>query len=305
MAFRNVCFTTFEIERDLFADVPSYVVYCVYQVEMATETLRPHYQGYAEFNNGIKMPRIKAWLGDTVHLERRKGTRDQARAYCMKDPSDEGGRMDGEESSGPFEYGTYAELSQGQRTDIDECVECALQHGLKEAFATFPGTMAKYHKGVAAVVNANKPRVTDAEFEPRPWQKKLLHHVANTDSDREIIWVHESRGNVGKSRLAHNLCCEHNAVELHGKVADMAFGYNDEPIVIFDLARTSEDCYKHLYNFAEKLKNGRFFSPKYESGMKIFKPPTVLFFANFAPPTDAWSLDRVREFDLNCPDHHV
>lgn len=299
MAFRNLCFTAWNTEMNLFDDVPSYVLYAVYQREKAPETGRLHLQGYAEFNNGIKLARIKAWLGNDTHLEKRKGTRDQARNYCMKPDS----RDDGD--AGPWEHGEFGDKQQGKRKDIDDAVECAIQHGLRECAQQFPGTYAKYFKGIAAVVAATKERPSDKDFEPRPWQSKLLDRIKSVNSDREIIWVHESRGNVGKSRLAHHLCCEFNAIELHGKVADMAYGYNDEPIVVFDLARTQEDCYKHVYNFAEKLKNGRFYSPKYESGMKIFEPPTVVFFTNFAPPTDAWSNDRVFEMDLNCPDFHV
>lgn len=300
MAFRNVCFTAWCTDRNLFEQVPEYVRYAVYQREIAPETGKKHLQGYAEFDNGIRMPRIKTWLGNDVHLERRKGTRDQARNYCMKAES-----RDDTDGSGPFEHGTFGDGNQGKRTDIDDAVDYAIKHGLTACAQEFPGTYAKFFKGIAAVVNAVKVKPTDGDFVPRPWQAKVLKMLEAAPDNRSIIWVYETRGNVGKSRLAHNLCCEHNAIELHGKVADMAYGYNDAPIVIFDLARTQEDCYKHVYAFAEKLKNGRFFSPKYESGMRLFAPPHVIFFANFAAPRDAWSEDRLVEIDLACPDNHV
>ncbi|AXH74131.1 MAG: putative viral replication protein [Cressdnaviricota sp.] len=300
MAFRNVCFTAWCTDRDLFEDVPAFVKYAVYQREIAPETGKKHYQGYAEFNNTIKMNRIKAWLGDDAHLEKRKGTNEQARNYCMKPDS-----RDDTDDSGPFEHGTFSATTAGARTDIADACAYAKENGISACADMFPEVYAKYWKGIQAYLAAIKQKPTDKDFEPRPWQSKILAELDKPISERTIYWVHESRGNIGKSRLAHHLCCEHGAIELHGKVADMAYGYNDEPIVIFDLARTQEDCYKHLYAFAEKLKNGRFFSPKYESGMRLFEPPNVIFFANFAPPTDAWSADRVFEFDLNCPDHHV
>lgn len=299
MAFRNVCFTAWCMDRQLFDNVPDYVTYAVYQREKAPDTGRMHYQGYAEFNNGIRMPRIKDWLGNDAHLERRKGTREQARTYCMKPDSR------AENDCGPFEHGEFNAKAQGKRTDIEDAVRCAQEHGMAACAEQFPGTFAKFHKGIAACVNATKTKPTDKDFVPRPWQTKILDIVKGPTDGRTILWVHESRGNVGKSRLAHHMCCELSAIELHGKVADMAYGYNDAPIVIFDLARTQEDNYKHLYSFAEKLKNGRYFSSKYESGMRLFEPPHVVFFANFAPPTDAWSADRVKEVDLNCPDNHV
>lgn len=300
MAFRNFCFTAWRMEPAPIDDVPSYVKYLVYQREVAPETGRKHWQGYVEADNSIKMPRIKAWLGNDAHIERRKGNRDQARAYCMKTES-----RDDTDDSGPFEWGTFTDSCQGQRTDIEDAVACAVEHGLQECARQFPGTYAKYYKGIAAVLNTIKEKPRDVDFVPRPWQRKVLDRLLEEPDNRTILWVFETRGNVGKSRLAHHLCCEHQAIELHGKVADMAYGYNDAPIVIFDLARTQEDCYKHVYAFAEKLKNGRFFNSKYESGMRLFKPPHVVFFANFAAPRDAWSADRLNEIDLSCPDHHV
>lgn len=300
MAYRNVCFTAWCVERDLFEDVPPFVVYAVYQREVAPDTGKKHFQGYAEFNNTIKMARIKAWLGNDVHLERRKGNAMQARAYCMKDDS-----RDDTDGSGPFEFGTFVKHSQGSRTDIEEACAYAAEHGITECARMYPAVYAKFFKGIAAYLNTIKEKPTDKDFEPRPWQRKVLEMLKAPPNERTIFWVFETRGNVGKSRLARHLCCEHNAIELHGKVADMAYGYDDAPIVIFDLARTQEDHYKHLYAFAEKLKNGRFFNTKYESGMRLFEPPHVIFFANFAAPRDAWSADRLKEIDLNCPDLHV
>ena len=57
------------------------------------------------------------------------------------------------------------------------------------------------------------------------------------------------------------------------KMANISHAYAMEPIVIFDLSRTQADKIDHVYSFIENLKNGIMFSPKYDSGTKIFKPP--------------------------------
>lgn len=286
--FSAVCFT---LNNPTSAIVfPSFVKYCVYQRETGEQGTE-HFQGYAELSTRQRMTGLKKWM-PTAHFESRRGTAEQARDYCMKTET----RIDG-----PWEHGAFKSVTAGQRTDLEAAAELVLTDGVQAAAEAFPSQFIRYHKGIVAYANIMKKRPRDFDFVPRPWQEHVLRVLREDPNPREILWVHETRGNVGKSRLATYLVAEHNAIELHGKVADMAHGYSDNPIVVFDLARTRGDCVNHIYEFAEKLKNGRFFSPKYESGMKIFPPPHVVFFANFAPPSDAWSSDRIREFDLNCP----
>lgn len=290
--YTSVCFTLNNPTEAI--SWPSFVSYGVYQREKGAEGTE-HFQGYAELSSQQRLSALKKWL-PTAHFEKRKGTAQQARDYCMK--------RDETYMEGPWEHGEFKLPTAGKRTDLDEVARLIEEEGLDAARQAYPGQFIRYHKGFQAYAQACKKRPRDAGFEPRPWQEHVLRVLREEPNPRHIIWVHETRGNVGKSRLSHFLKCEMGAVELHGKVADMAHGYNDEPIVVFDVSRTQGDNMKHLYEFAEKLKNGSFFSPKYESGMKIFSPPHVVFFANFAPPSDAWSEDRVVNFDLHCPKWH-
>ncbi len=46
------------------------------------------------------------------------------------------------------------------------------------------------------------------------------------------------------------------------------------------------------YSGLPQSKNGVLFSPKYESGQKIFKPPHVFVFANYEPDQTKLSADR-------------
>lgn len=271
------------------------IKYLVWQRERGAEGTE-HLQGYVELQPQQRLSALTKWLPKT-HFEPRKGTAEQARAYCMK--------QDDTYLAGPWERGDFCPPAPGKRTDLLSATATLRDEGYQAVAEQHPAEFVKFYKGFKALEEATRKRRRDEDFTPRKWQAKVLDFLLAPPSDRTIYWVHETRGNVGKSRLAHHLCCEYDAIELHGKASDMAHGYDRQRVVIFDLARTQEDCLKHIYGFAEKLKNGRFYSPKYESGMKLFDPPHVIFFANFAPPSDAWSTDRLVEIDLNAPKWHV
>ena len=77
--------------------------------EVCPETSRRHLQGYVEFRAGLSLNRAKSVLRDaTLHLERRRGSSDEAVEYCRKECTDQLG---------------FTELgkrkSPGKRTDLD------------------------------------------------------------------------------------------------------------------------------------------------------------------------------------------
>ena len=85
------------------------------------------------------------------------------------------------------------------------------------------------------------------------------------------------------------------------KIADIFFGYQQQPIVIFDIPRSKEEHMEHLYTAMEQFKNGRIFISNYESHEMYFKPLHVIVFANFTPqegsekdeltlPMDRWCI---------------
>lgn len=88
---------------------------------------------------------------------------------------------------------------------------------------------------------------------------------------------------------------------MNGKIQDMCYLYNHQKIVMFDIAR-SHTHIDQFYIMAEMLKNGMIVSTKYESKMKTFPPPHVVFFANILPDTTKWSSDRLVLIDLDDKD---
>lgn len=96
------------------------------------------------------------------------------------------------------------------------------------------------------------------------------------------------------------LLCHHSAVKFsNGGTKNLGYIYDDEPMVIFDYNRSNED---HLnYSILESFKNGYITSEKCESCNKIFLPPSLVCFANFAPDRSNLKLseDRWMVFELN------
>lgn len=136
----------------------------------------------------------------------------------------------------------------------------------------------------------------------RPSQQRIADMFREAEDPkwgRKIYWFWEPTGNWGKSVLATYLVDQCRAIEVSGKAADAKCGiaaYVDThgegpPIVIMDIPRTRSTSYVS-YEAIESIKNGRFFSSKYESGMVRFNKPHVIVFANEPPFMERMSLDR-------------
>lgn len=147
------------------------VRYEVYQEEIG-EQGTPHIQGYVEFARPVRLAALKKWL-PSAHWEARLGTRDQARAYCMKDDTRRPGTT-------PTEIGAW-ETCQGRRNDLTSACETLKQHGLKRVAEDHPEMWVKFHRGFESLDNKLRvvPEVWDGEFDN--W------------------WIHGDAG-VGKTR---------------------------------------------------------------------------------------------------------
>lgn len=84
--------------------------YIVGQIEEAPISKKHHIQGYAEFIGKESMSYLRNVMSN-CHIESRKGSRVDARKYCMKEES----RIEG-----PYEYGDFSIGGQGRRLDIKD-----------------------------------------------------------------------------------------------------------------------------------------------------------------------------------------
>lgn len=130
---------------------PDYVRYGVYQLEKGAQGT-PHYQGYAELTKPVRFSTLKKWL-PTAHFEPRRGTREQARDYCMKEESRE---------DGPWEHGSWEAGGQGKRNDIISAVDTLKEQigksrPLQCVAEEHPVTFVKFHRGLEALMNQLVP----------------------------------------------------------------------------------------------------------------------------------------------------
>lgn len=128
------------------------------------------------------------------------------------------------------------------------------------------------------------------------WQQQIEELLNQPADDRKIYWLVDRDGNLGKTALCKYICNRYNALYVSGKAADIKYGItqylenNELDIVLLDFPRSLEQFVS--FDAIESVKNGIFFSSKYESGMVMFNSPHVFCFSNFIPDTSSLSEDR-------------
>jgi hypothetical protein len=129
------------------------------------------------------------------------------------------------------------------------------------------------------------------------WQQKLITLINTEPDDRTINWIWCDAGNNGKSAFAKYCCINYNAIVISGKRDDMKNGIYQyiqnggiPKVIIIDVPRCNENFVS--YSGIEEIKNGCFFSPKYEGGMCLYDSPHIIVFANTPPKLELMSSDR-------------
>jgi len=268
----------------------------------------PHLQGYIQCDkakrtteSGMAKKLKKVGLSSQPHVEIARGTPQQGAEYCMKEGNfEEWGTMSKGKGSRSDIHAFHADAKK-VRTEEDE-LKLADEH---------PAAYHKYWKSAARVadlsksVDAKKERDERmSEIELRDWQKAIRRKVLE-QGNRKVCWLVDEKGGRGKSVLAEYMAANDNAfLVTSGKSADIAKAYNYEPVVIFDFTRAKEETVN--YAVMEGFKNGRLFSPKYESKQMIFRPAKVLVCANWFPryeelSADRWNVIDLAEFWLDTP----
>lgn len=120
------------------------VRYAVWQLERGEEGT-PHLQGYIELNCARRFNWMKTIPElSEAHFEIRRGTRAQAREYCMKEES----RIDG-----PFEYGVWKDGGQGKRNDLDSVYKCLkTDRNIVRCLEEYPATTIRYIGNIQKII---------------------------------------------------------------------------------------------------------------------------------------------------------
>lgn len=174
---------------------PDRMLYLIYQVEIAPDTGNYHIQGYVEFKRSVRLGSAKKVLGDnTTHLEPRQGSRDQARAYCMKEET---------RAHGPYEFGEWIG-GEDKRSELSQVVE-AIKAGttLPEIYQNFPNTALRMFKNIGLVWN-------QFNITPRDGSKDVNNIVLFGDAG------------VGKTRFVYDYCRRYGVSPYHGYIGALS-----------------------------------------------------------------------------------
>lgn len=259
-----------------------------------------HYHVLVRFSKPARLKSIQKVLGVNCHADNVKNLT-LARHYvqkgrcgnnCTHTFSAHGKKMCKEFAPSVIdevETGEWRE--ENKRLDLVEARQLAESSRLwSDVIAEVdPNTFARYHKALRMWYD-NRPR-KEISLELQDWQENLKKELDKEPDWRSIIWFVDRDGGMGKTSFTRWYMSKFEATVLTGKVQDMLYAYKGERVVFVDLPRTSEGFMN--YSALEKIKDGVYLSPKYESSVVHRDYPVhVIVFANYSPDTEALSADR-------------
>lgn len=259
------------------------IKYFVMGNEICPTTNKRHIQGYIYWKDARTFSAVKKDFPD-AHIEARleASSPEKAAQYCKKENN----------------WVERGDLPVDKRGKVNEWKEITtdIQEGMSYEDLTlkYPEAAIRYNAGVRNMYELHRPKhkfsILDKYGKYNDIQQYIMDYVAGPTHDRQIFWVYDPKGGCGKTDLANHLICNEKFLVLgNAKTADVALAWNGEN-VIFDYSRSQES---HInYEVMEALKNGRIFSGKYNSCVKIYARPKVLVFANFLPADGKMSEDK-------------
>lgn len=297
---KSFCVTINNYEDDCIDKIKTIekITYAVFGKEIAPNTGTKHLQGYIQWKSKTRFATVKKAfekIGLKPHIEIAHGNVEQNQTYCKKEN----------------DFTEWGEATkQGQRKDLERMYEMVVEEKASncDIARELPATYMKYYKAVDRLrtdfAQEEGEKLIKKEFHKdkvklEEWQEEAIDRLEN-QTDRQVLWVRDWKGNRGKTFLAKYIQANENAYYINGgRACDIAYGYNYQEYVIFDFTRSQEDNKTVNYSLIESFKNGLLFSPKYTSMTKVFKPPKIVCFSNFEPNVDMLSEDRWDRMNLD------
>jgi len=263
------------------------IVYGVYGKEVG-ESGTPHLQGFFIAKYGVLLSTAKNIVGNRAHLQKARGTSEQAADYCKKE--------------GDFcEYGTFP-ASQGERNDLNALFEWGDEFTTTNSRAPtspevadkFPVLYSKFSR-ITTTLRLRAPALRLQEGELRPWQVELRDKLNAEPDDRTVLFVVDREGGKGKTWFIKWWLTNHaNRTQVFngGKRDDIAYAVQEHrDVFLFNVVRGGMAYLP--YSICESLKDRLVWSPKYQGRMKILtKTPHVVVFSNELPDYEKLTEDR-------------
>lgn len=288
-AAKRWCFTLNNYTETELSDFLHWSENCSYVVvgEEFGENGTPHLQGFFILKRRRRLTQVKLIPGlARAHLEVARGTNAQASDYCKKDGSYR-------------EFGTL-KTAQGSRSDFEQLRDWIKELDYRpsdfDVAEVFPGLLGRYPRAVRKFCDLYSPPVeyVDINSPLRGWQRALELRLTEQPDDRQVMFVVDVNGNVGKSWFTRYMLTKYadKVQRLSiGRREDLAFAIDPtKSIFLFDIPRGQVEFMQYVV--FEQLKDGIVFSTKYESGNKFVGPCHVVVFMNEKPDLNQLSADR-------------
>jgi len=318
----------------------SKISYYTGQAERGENTNKLHFQVYVQSNHKVKLDKWRAFFtfnGKAFHIVHPlRGSSDDNVAYCTKDDTraDEvvlpvGNPLNPYTNEwpmpNPFTYGELRDIAsprQGERNDLSE-LKMSIENQENwtdiysnhfEAIAKCASTSETYYN----LVGQKKAHEAAVSFYNeqtlRPWQQRLVEFTQSPVHNRQVVYIWEQTGGVGKSFMAGYLQTMCKAVVLQpAKKADLLYILSKhvrEPgcnTIVFDVScSNAEYGMDVVYTVAEHCKDGRMLVTKYNSCQYRFTPKHVIILSNNPPDmqklkADRWTVIHLTGINLTMP----
>lgn len=275
-----------------------------YQHEIGINKTR-HLQGFMHLNRRMRLSGLKYTFGNKVHFEKAFGTPKQNWTYCTKEETRDLSVEEPvmcypslEEVQRYLEHATMA--TAGRYVKLREIVDQIVENKeIDKTERNYVLHKRAIHEVVAEIRNDNlMKKLRETVPDPTGWQLECLQQLKD-QTDRQVLWVYESKGCVGKSELSkwlmvHSKYIKLSSISSMNRVA-FIINKNSAPGIIFDMPRSNNiegDKMAISYGTLEQLKDGTLFSDRYEGLSSIIDVPRIVVFCNFPPDKDKLSLDR-------------
>lgn len=281
---RNWCFTSFNDDNFYVdADEEPRVRYCVHQYEVSPTTGKRHIQGYIELTVPMSMNQVKSVIHDqAAHLEPRRGTRDQARVYCMKDDTRDP-MVDSYIEIGFW----HPESGERKRTDLIEArkeIQGAKSWSDVINNDNTSNVVSRSLNWARQVYESRPIVIPPPEIVLRNWQNEVIGLLDEPVKKRRIIWIWSRESGTGKTTFFDYCSSKYNVLPGTDYVNTL-YAYDGHGVVWFDLSR--HQTHDHIpYHALEKLSNETVhLSTKYVTTRKYVSAHIVVT-ANIAPNED-------------------
>lgn len=288
---RNWCITSYDLDNFKVPLNNNHFIYCVHQLEKCPQTGKIHIQAYAEFARTMRMALIKKLFNDnTMHLEPRQGTREQARNYCMKEDT----RVPGTQ---PTTFGEWrADPSQSTRLDLVKALKIIQETpkyddlwrnpDMQSVLVRYPEWVQKHHS--MNPIDYSLPLVL---YE---WQTILCDLFDGPVESRRIFWIWSKKPNTGKTTFYTYCSFRYNVLPAKHRSLDVLHAYNDQQIIWFAYTRNSRINYDQLEDYSDI---GWKLSTKFHSVRKFMRAHIVVT-AN-CPPDETKIPERCHIVNLD------